>query len=230
MEPRYKVLCEHCRQRTASIQVIVFSWPSGEQTEQLCELCYPESEAARIRAYITQPAPLPPLDVEHITASAYIAASTRAAANGPDKPLFRHISNELKRFPATRSRLAIELLTMAKHSLDQNDDAGSLIRMVAGFGDSIEPARLPEFIELLEAIIHRSLTLIAQSSLPPSRRMYGYGLDLAIMVMHRTDPSRLTAIRDKLAAQSENEGQRNYQNVLKYFEDRISKVGSKRKS
>jgi len=98
-----------------------------------------------------------PDDIEDITAAEYLDATARAASNGPDKLVLRHIGDELKRFPATRARLAIEFLTMAKHSLDQKDDACYLIADGACFGNSIEPSRLPEFLGLLESIIHRSL-------------------------------------------------------------------------
>ncbi len=218
MGPTYNNLCEHCREREATVHVAVVSWPSGEQLQHLCELCYPEIEAARIQSYATQPALPLPVDIEDITASEYLDACARAAANGPDKLVLRHICDELKRFPATRARLAIELLTMAKHSLDQNDDAFSLIGIGAQFGDLIDAVRLAEFIGLLESIIHQSVNLMAQYSLPPSQHPFGMGLSMAILALKRADPSRLAAIRERLASQPEREGLPNYRAAIEYFE------------
>jgi len=222
-------LCEHCRERKATVHVAVVSWPSGEQMQHLCESCYPEIEAARTQSYNTQPAPSLPANVEDITAAEYLDATARAAANGPDKLVLRHIGNELKRFPATRARLAIEFLTMAKHSLNQNDDPFYLIVTGARFGVSIEPSRLSEFVGLLKSIIHQSVVLMSASSTPLSPHPYGLGLDLAITALHRTSPSSLAKIRETLSGQLSPQSQPNFRNVVEYFENQVSQIGSKRK-
>jgi hypothetical protein len=152
MQPNYNNLCEHCRQREATVHLAVVSWPSCEQMQHLCESCYPEIEAKRTQSYNTQPPPSLPDDIEDITAAEYLDATARAASNGPDKLVLRHIGDELKRFPATRARLAIEFLTMAKHSLDQKDDACYLIADGACFGNSIEPSRLRNFWDCWKAL------------------------------------------------------------------------------
>src|SRR5262249_31158352 len=97
MRPAYNNLCELCREREATVHMAIVSWPSGEQQQHLCESCFPEIEAARIQSYATQHAPPPPpVDVEDITAAEYLDAFARAAANGPDKLVLRHICDELK--------------------------------------------------------------------------------------------------------------------------------------
>jgi hypothetical protein len=222
-------LCEHCQEREATVHVAVVSWPSGEQVQHLCESCYPKIEAARTQSYTTQSPPSLPADVEEITAAEYLDAFARAAANGPDKLVLRHICDELKRFPATRARLAIEFMFMAKQSLDQEDDPFFLIGKGASFGDFTESTRLPEFTELVESIIHKSIALIGKSSSPPAPHPYGFGLDLAISAMYRIDPSRLAAIRETLARQPEKEGQPNYRAAIEYFEKQSTTFGSKRR-
>jgi hypothetical protein len=207
----------------------VVSWPSGEQMRHLCESCYPEIEAARTQSYNTQPAPELPDDVEDITAAEYLDACARAGINGPDKLVLRHICDELERFPATRARLAIELLTMAKHSLDKNDDAFYFIGKGASFGASIEASRLSEFLELLESIIHQSVQLMANSSLPPSPHPYGFGLNMAILALHRASPSSLAKIRETLLGQSDKQSELNFRNVVEYMDKQIAKIGSKQK-
>jgi hypothetical protein len=228
MRPKDHTLCEHCREREATVHMAVVSWPSGEQMQHLCESCYPEIEAARTQSYNTQPAPTLPDNVEDITAAEYLDACARAAANGPDKIVIRHIGDELKRFPAARTRLAIELLTMGEHSLAQNDDACYLIGMGASFGVSIEQSRLQEFIGLLESIIHQSVVLMSEFSLPPSPHPYGFGLNLAISALHRASPSSLAKIHEKLLAQSDKRTEPNFRNVVEYFDNQISKIGIKK--
>jgi hypothetical protein len=211
------------------VHVAIVSWPSSERFQHLCELCYPETEAARAQSYTTQAPPSLPADVEDITAAEYLNAGARAAANGPDKLVLRHICDELKRFPATRARLAIEFMSMAKQSLDQEDDPFFLIGQGASFGDFTESTGLPEFTELLESIIHQSIALIGKSSSPPSPYPYGFGLDLAISAMYRADPSHLALIRETLARHPEKEGQPNYRAAIEYFEKQSSTVGRKQR-
>src|SRR5215471_14503102 len=117
------MLCEQCQVREATVYFSAVAWPSGEETKHLCESCYPEAEAKRTASYGPKRKPLPVIDVEGITASEYLDFAARSHANSADAPAYRHVSEELKRFPATRERLATEMLAMALQSLEQGNDA-----------------------------------------------------------------------------------------------------------
>lgn len=95
------------------------TWPSGDITRHLCENCYPKEEAERIASYTPKRKSLPVIDVADMTAQDYLLFSAKAQANSADAPAYRHLSAELKRFPATRQRIATEMLTIALDSLEK---------------------------------------------------------------------------------------------------------------
>src|SRR6516162_6042766 len=121
------MLCQQCQAREATIHFSALAWPSGEDTNHFCENCYPQAEAERAASYNPKPKPAPVIDVERITASQYLDFAAKAHANSSDAPTYRRITEELKRFPATRGRLATEMLTMALQSLQNGSDSWHLI-------------------------------------------------------------------------------------------------------
>ncbi len=174
------------------------SWPSGEDTKHLCEICYTEAEAKRTASYSPKRKPLPVIDVEHITASEYLEMGDRSHANSADAPAFRHVSEELERFPATRERLAAEMLTMALQSLEQGSDCCYLVGLGSCLGNSVPGAKAPGLIELLERIVLRSAELMTQSSNAPSNHPYGMGLTMAGKALRRADPARFSTLLEGL--------------------------------
>jgi protein-arginine kinase activator protein McsA len=108
------MLCKQCQEREATVHLTLVVGSAGEiARHDFCEVCYSGVEADRMKLYNAQPNKPLPADVEHITASEYLAACARAASNGVEKPALRHIHEELKRLPKTRQRLAFEMLQLA---------------------------------------------------------------------------------------------------------------------
>jgi hypothetical protein len=177
------------------------AWPPGEDTKHLCETCYPEAEAKRTASYGPERKPLPVIDVDHITALEYLHFAARSHANSADAPAYRHVSQELKRLPATRERLGTEMLTMALQSLEQGNDSWDLVGLGSCFGNSVSRANTSAFIQLLERIILRSIELMARSPNAPSDHPFGMGLTLAGNALRQADPGRLSTLLEGLKAQ-----------------------------
>ncbi|MGO8926325.1 MAG: hypothetical protein ACLQU3_05470 [Limisphaerales bacterium] len=199
------------------------AWPSGEDTKHLCEACYPEAEAKRTASYGPKQKPLPVIDVEHITALEYLDFAARSHANSADAPAYRHVSEELKRFPATRERLAMEMLKMALQSLEQGNESWHLIGLRSCFGSSAPPAKASAFIQLLERIVLRSVQLMAQSSNAPSDHPFGMGLTMAGNALRRADPARLSTLLEGFRAQHGELVQA--PTVVNYLERRMAESG-----
>lgn len=194
------MLCEQCQLREATVHFSALSWPSGEVTRHLCGNCYPDAEAERTASYGPERKALPVIDVEHITAVEYLDFAVRAQANSADAPAYRHISNELERFPVTRERLALEILTMAWQALERGNDAWLLIVLGGCFGNSVPPPNAPTFIELLEKITRRSAELMAQSANAPTEHPFGFGLTLAATALRTADDMRFSTLLEELKA------------------------------
>src|SRR5579862_8709985 len=139
------MLCQQCQTREATIHFSAVAWPSGEETKHFCETCYPKAEAERTASYGPKRKPLPVIDVERITAAEYLDFAARAQVNSTDAPAYRHISEELKRFPAIRERLATEMLTMALQSLDEGNDAWDLVGLGSCFANSVALSKTQAF-------------------------------------------------------------------------------------
>jgi len=214
------MLCQQCQVREATIHFSAVAWPSGEDTKHLCETCYPESEAKRTASYGPKRKPLPVIDVERITASEYLDFAARSHANSADAPAYRHVSEELERFPATRERLAAELLTMALQSLEQGNDSWDLVGLGSCFGNSVPAAKTSAFIQLLQRIVLRSVELMAQSSNAPSDHPFGMGLTMAGNALRRADPTRLSTLLEGLKAQRGEFVQA--RTVVDYLESRMA--------
>jgi hypothetical protein len=165
--------------------------------------------------------PLPVIDVEHITASEYLEMAARSHANSVDAPAYRHVSEELKRFPGTRERLATEMLTMALQSLEQGSDSWNLVGLGSCFGNSVPGAKTPGFIQLLERIVLRSVQLMTQSSNGPSNHPFGMGLTMAGNALRRADPARLSTLLEGLKAQ--------HGTVVEYLETRMAESDRRRR-
>jgi hypothetical protein len=195
------MLCQQCQTREATVHFSAVVWPAGEDARHLCESCYPEAEAKRTASYGPERKPLPVIDVEHITALEYLDFAAKSHANSADAPTYRHVSQELKRFPATRERLAMEMLTMALQSLEQGNDAWDLVGLGSCFANSMPGARTPAFTQLLERIVLRSVELMAQSSNAPSDHPFGMGLTMAGNALCRADPARLSTLLEGLKDQ-----------------------------
>src|SRR6476660_416765 len=54
------MLCQQCQAREATVHFSVVAWPSGDETNHLCESCYPKAEAERTASY-NQTKPVPPV-------------------------------------------------------------------------------------------------------------------------------------------------------------------------
>lgn len=218
------MLCERCQSREAAVHFSAVAWPSGDVTKHFCETCYPKAEAERTASYSPKAKPLPVLDVERITAAEYLSFAASAQANSADAPAYRHISNELQRFPAARERLALEILTMACEALDKGDAAGPLAWLGSCFGNSVLPPRSPAYIELLERFARRSVELMAQSPNAPRQHPLGLSLALVAVALHRADKGRFSALLEDLKAHRPP-----MPKIIDYFERMIAESGQRRR-
>ena len=187
--------------REATVHFSALIWPLSEHAKHLCEICYPDEEAKRTASYGPERKPLPAIDVEHITASDYLDFAARSHANSVDAPAYRHVSEELKRFPATRERLAMEMLTMALQSLEEGNDSWHLVGLGSCFATSVPGPKSAAFIELLERVVLRSVELMAKSPNAPSRHPFGMGLTSAGNALRRANPVRLSNLLERVKAQ-----------------------------
>jgi hypothetical protein len=225
------MLCQQCQSREATVHFSAVAWPSGEDKKHLCETCYPDAEAKRTASYGPKRKPLPVIDVERITALEYLDFAARSHANSADAPAYRHVSEELKRFPATRERLATEMLTMALQSLGQGNDSWDLVGLGSCFANSVPGAKTSAFIQLLETIVLRSVELMAQSPNAPSDHPFGMGLTTAGNALRRADPARLSSLLGGLKAQHRESLP--VRAVLDYLEQQMSassNIGRKKRA
>jgi hypothetical protein len=198
---RTVMLCQQCQAREATVHFLAIAWPSGEDTRHLCESYYPKAEEERIAAYSPKGKPLPTIDVSRITASEYLDFAAKAHANSADAPAYRHISDELKRLPATRERLGTEMLTMALQSLENGNDVWNLVMSGGCFGNSVPGMKDQAFQELLERIILRSVELMAESVDGPSPHPFGFGLTMAGNTLNRADSQRFSVLIENIKTQ-----------------------------
>ena len=218
------MLCENCQEKVASVHVAVVSWPAGEDYQHLCESCYPEAEAARLKPYAAQPVIRPPTDIESITAEAFLRLASRAAGNRADKPAFGHVCRELERLPAARARLGLQLLRKARELLEQGNDPCTLIGLGSSFVNSTKGPKAEEYMQLMERIIFRSVELLELSNSPPSAHRFGLGLILAVMALQRADRDHCDAVLARLKSSDSEVASRRAQ-ILDYVGQRIAEAG-----
>lgn len=195
------MLCQQCHVKEATVHFSTVAWPLGEDTTHLCEACYPKAEAERTASFGPKPRPLPVIDFEGMTASQYMAFAAKAHANSVDAPVYRHVSKELKRFPGTRERIGIEMLTMAWQCLEQGNEGYELISLGSCFVKSVPTADTRPVVQLLEKIVLRSVELMAQFPHAPSAHPFGFGLTLAGEALRRTDQARFSKLLEGLKTQ-----------------------------
>ena len=215
------MLCQQCQSREATVHFSAVAWPSGEDTKHLCETCYPDAEAKRTASYGPKRQPLPFIDVERITALEYLNFAARSHANSVDAPAYRHVLEQLKRYPATRERLATEMLMMALQSLEQGNDCWDLVGLGSCFANSVPGAKTSAFIQLLERIVLRSVELMAQSPNAPSDHPFGMGLTTAGNALRRADPGQLSKMLEGLKVQHRESLP--VRAVLDYLEQKLTK-------
>jgi hypothetical protein len=192
---------------------------SGDITRHFCEACYPEAEAQRVASYQPKQKPLPTIDVEHITAQDYFDFSVKAHANGEDAPVFRYVSQELKRFPATRERLAIEMLTMAWESIEKGNPAWNLIGL-GSLCNSLPGAKPSAFVDLLENIFLRSVEWMAESATARPDHPLGFDITTAARALRRADQARYSALMESLKSRPSPE----VLSVLDYLEHHMAEL------
>lgn len=196
------MLCEQCKAREATVHFSAVAWRSGDVTRHLCENCYPEAEAEREASFRREPKPLPDIDVAHITAQDYWDFSASAAANGADKPAFKHLCAELDKSPAAKERLAIEMLTLTLQSIEKGKPSWGLAAMGTFFGNSLPAPKPVTVLHLLENILVCSIELMAKSQEVRSDGHADHVLTLIGNTLRRTDPGRLANTLADLKAQA----------------------------
>ncbi len=197
------MLCEQCHQQEATVHLTVLLWPASEPAERnFCQACYPDAEAARIKAYNSQPPSPLPDSVEDITAAEFLAAGDKAARNAVDRPAFDYILDQLTRLPETRERLVFDLLQLAWQTLKRGEDPPLPPLMLAFCYTPREPARLAEYIAWLKRIILRCVELRRQ--LPASPGEHGpFSLEISwgLIALRRVSPTRFAALLRRLKKQ-----------------------------
>jgi protein-arginine kinase activator protein McsA len=62
------MLCQQCQAREATVHFSVVAWPSGDETNHLCESCYAKAEAERTASYNLEK-PIPVVEFERMPVS-----------------------------------------------------------------------------------------------------------------------------------------------------------------
>jgi hypothetical protein len=164
------------------------------------------------------------MNVEQITALAYLDAADRAARNGIDKPRFGQLVEDLKRFPKTQQRLAFELLAIASQSVEQRCDPGQFIGMAAAFSGSVEAQRLPEYTMTFEKIMFAYFEVLGR----PGTRIEGVHpfvltFVLGLSIIRKFDPNRFLVLVEILKSQCSDPDPRGQ--IITEAEQIVSKNG-----
>jgi hypothetical protein len=172
-------------------------------------------------------------DVEHITASDYLTAQERARNNVSNVPAFKHLLNELGRFPKTRSRLAFEFLDLAWKTLERRGHPGFLIATSGNFWNSAKPVRPKEYTALVEKMMRRIFEFAAQpetaervaespsSALNPS---FCWSLVFAAIALKKADPARYTAVINEFKTEADKSGLDVRRRAVVQVEERIEQM------
>ncbi len=102
------------------------------------------------------------MDVEQINLGELLEAMSRSASNGIDKPRFRTLVNELKNFPRTRERLAIESLSEALRCVERKVEPGTLVGWLLSWSEAVPPSRTTEFLLSLEDLAKRYFAAVPE--------------------------------------------------------------------
>lgn len=220
--------CAQCQEREATVHFTLVAWCSAEiATQSLCESCYARSAAERTAAYSSQPNIPLPADVEHITVAEYCEASATASANTADVPAFKHIHEELKRFPATRQRLVFEVLPLVWKSLEDGIEPVTET-CVATWWPSIEPQRLAEYTMLLEKIIRRCFELRDQVPDPQAESVrFAITLMTMLISLAKADRTRFNEVLASLKSQCGDANSDERMKLLNGVEKAISRSEEK---
>lgn len=197
------MLCEQCHQQEATVHLTVLLWPASEPTEgNFCQACYPDAEAARIKAYNSQPPSPLPGNVADITAAEFLAAGDKAARNAVDRPAFDYILDQLTRLPKTRERLVFELFQLVWQTLERREDPPLQPLMLAFCYTPRGPARLAEYTAWLEKIVLRCVELRRQLPAPPGDHgPFSLEISWGLIALRRVAPTRFTALLRDLKEQ-----------------------------
>jgi hypothetical protein len=229
------MLCERCQTREATVHRSLVPWPPNEiSNHHFCDTC--DAAVSVENPVYGHPAEVPAAvvaDVEHITASEYLTAEERARNKALHMPAFKHILNELGRFPKTRSRLGFEFLEMAWKTLERRGHPGFLIATSGNFWNSAKPVRPKEYAALMEKVMRRIFELAAQpesaesvpesssSALSPS---FCWSLVFAAIALKKADPSCYTAIMNEFKTEVDQPGLDTRRQVVLQVEERIEKM------
>jgi len=145
------------------------------------------------------------MDIEHITAAAFLDAAARSHGGVRETSSFRHMTTALKCSPKAQQRLAFELLPIACNAMEGTSDrycASAQSTWVLGFtrcfSESIEPRRLPEYAAWLERIIFRCFELLEPAERPGGTVPFEFTLELACDELKRVDMGRLRAVMEAM--------------------------------
>lgn len=190
------MFCERCQEREATVYVTLIAWPPGRPgSHEFCGSCHASAEAERVKAYNSQPSNPLPADVEHISALDYLEAGECARRNGVDGPAFKHIRNELSHLPATRERLAFEMLPLIWQSLEHGEEPAWQTSLAGSCWGSIQPGRRPEYTGWLEKIILRIFELRNEFSTPVGEHgPFSLSLSMMLIALGKVDRARFTSV------------------------------------
>jgi hypothetical protein len=197
------MLCQQCHQQEATIHLTVIPWPPTEPTRQdFCPVCYPDAEAARVKAYNTQPPTPLRADVENITAAEFLEAADKATRNAADQPAFKYIFGQVERLPSTSDRLVFEFFQLAWEILERGQDLPSPELVLAfGWGPR-DPSRLAEYFAWLEKIILRCVELRRQLPTSPGEEgPFALNIAAGLTALRRESPARFTSFVEELKKQ-----------------------------
>jgi len=188
------MLCERCQKREATVYVTLIAWSPGQHwNHEFCDSCHASAEAERVKAYNSQPSNPLPSDVANISALDYLEAGECARQDGVEGPAFKHIQNELRDLPATRERLAFEMLPLIWQSLERGEEPAWQTSLAGSCWGSIQAERLPEYTAWLEKIILRIFELRKGFTTPVGGHgPFSLSLSMMLIALGKVDRARFT--------------------------------------
>ncbi len=189
------MLCELCQQNQATTYYVAVGWRADEQRQNLCDCCYSNLEAEGPKGINTKPTIQPPGDVENIAVETYLSILHQGTVTGVNKIISRQVNAALEEYPATRQRLAMDLLKLESQDLDFRKSLGLHVWQSLIMIRSLPRPLHPEYLSLLEELVVKSFEQLAQSQSPPLQEpmcseYISFKFTPAARVLFDEDPNR----------------------------------------
>jgi len=136
--------------------------------------------------------------IETMSATGFLEASYKAAANSAARPAFKEILQELSRSPAAKQKLVFELLTMIPRLIDSRQDPSEAFLWGTRWRRSIEAPNIPEYLALLEDAVVRYFEAIRSLPVGVDIHPWVLPLGLGLTAIGELDTPRYTRVLNAL--------------------------------